>query len=188
MNKKILLAMTGLILSFIFVSGVFAQQGEILIKNIDAEPYTVFKTKGAVILVVPKGTDRNEVISHRIAYSYNSNGYISTLPDKTLVLGLFKLSDNKPYTGKGTFDLWLIDASGIPVTSVVYKADSVNITGQITLEFSSFTKTQSFIESNLDKYKNIISDSASTKFEGTWKHPNRNSRNAAISFLGNSFS
>jgi len=46
----------------------------------------------------------------------------------------------------------------------------------------------SFIKSALDEYNNITSDSTPTKFEGTWKHPNRQAENATISFSGNSFS
>jgi len=46
----------------------------------------------------------------------------------------------------------------------------------------------SFMKSALDEYQNIAPDSTPTKFEGEWKHPNRQSANAAISFSGNSFS
>jgi len=184
-NKKILLAMTGIILSLIFTSGVYAQRS-IAITNIGDEQYAAFKTKGAYIYVVPAKTAQNEVMSRYVAYSRNPPDYIATLPDKSLALGLFT-PDSKPYTGKGTFDLWLVDGNGVG-SPIAYKADSVNVNGQITLEFSSFTKTQSFKEIYLAEYQSIAPDSAPTKFEGKWKHPNKDAENATISFSGNSFS
>jgi hypothetical protein len=99
------------------------------ITGITDPAYTAYKTNGALIVVAPVGSNGNP-----------SAATITSLNNQTLNFTLYG-EGNVPWTGSGTYELWLFDSNNTNTATTIWKAASVDIsTAEITVTWTNLPK------------------------------------------------